>query len=58
VVVANKLDKLKKSEIEPNLALIRSTLALEDDVPLMFFSAEKRTGRDELRALISSVVDK
>ena len=28
VVVANKLDKLKKSEIEPNLALIRETLKL------------------------------
>ena len=57
VVVANKLDKLKKTEMEPNLALIRSTLALQDDVPLMFFSAEKHTGRDELRARISSVVD-
>ena len=58
VVVANKQDKLKKSEMEPNLALIRDTLRLPEDVPLMFFSAEKRTGRDELRALISSVVDK
>ena len=28
VVVANKLDKLKKSEIEPNLARIRETLEL------------------------------
>ena len=30
VVVANKLDKLKKSEIEPNLQLIRDTLELEE----------------------------
>ena len=48
VVVANKLDKLKKSEIEPNLALIRETLALPEDVPLIPFSAEKGTGREEL----------
>lgn len=34
VVVANKLDKLKKSEIEPNMALIRETLTLPDEVPL------------------------
>ena len=47
-VVANKLDKLKKSEIEPNLALIRETLALPEDVPLIPFSAEKGTGREEL----------
>ena len=47
-VVANKLDKLKKSELEPNLALIRQTLALSEDTPLIPFSAEKGTGRDEL----------
>ena len=48
VVVANKLDKLKKSELEPNLALIRQTLTLSEDTPLIPFSAEKGTGRDEL----------
>ena len=48
LVVANKLDKLKKSELEPNLALIRQTLALAPDTPLIPFSAEKGTGRDEL----------
>ena len=52
VVVANKLDKLKKSEIEPNLALIRSTLELPDEVPIIPFSAEKGTGRQELLDLI------
>ena len=41
VVVANKLDKLKKSEIEPNLACIRQTLSLPDTVALIPFSAEK-----------------
>ena len=48
VVVANKLDKLKKSEIEPNLALIRETLELPDEVRIIPFSAEKGTGRQEL----------
>lgn len=48
VVVANKLDKLKKSEIEPNLALIRQTLELPDDVRIIPFSAQKGQGRDEL----------
>ena len=48
VVVANKLDKLRKSEVEPNLALIRETLALPAEVPLIPFSAEKGQGRDEL----------
>ncbi len=46
--VANKLDKLKKSEIEPNLQQIRDTLQLPDEVRLIPFSAEKGQGRDLL----------
>ena len=52
VVVANKLDKLKKSEIEPNLALIRETLSLPEEVMLIPFSAEKGQGREQLLAEI------
>lgn len=48
IVVANKLDKLKKSEMEKNLQLIRETLALTDDIPLISFSAEKGDGKNEL----------
>lgn len=48
VVVANKLDKLKKSEIEPNLALIRETLDLGGDDVLVPFSAEKGEGKNAL----------
>ncbi len=53
MVVANKLDKLKKSEIEPNLARIRETLALEEDTLLIPFSAEKGTGKRSMLAAIS-----
>ena len=56
IVVANKLDKLKKSEIEPNLQLVRETLQLEENAVLIPFSAEKGTGRDELlRAILSGI---
>lgn len=48
LVVANKLDKLKKSEIEGNLLRIRETLALPDAVSVIRFSAEKGDGRAEL----------
>ncbi|MGN0979533.1 MAG: ribosome biogenesis GTP-binding protein YihA/YsxC [Candidatus Avoscillospira sp.] len=52
VVVANKLDKLKKSEVEPNLNAIRETLELGEDVVLIPFSAEKGEGREELLRVI------
>lgn len=48
VVVANKKDKLKKSELAPNLEVIRRDLELPDDCPVIPFSAEKGDGRDEL----------
>ena len=54
VVVANKLDKLKKSEYAPNLAVIRRDLALPEGVPVIPFSAEKGDGRD---ALVKVILD-
>ena len=54
IVVANKLDKLKKREIEPNLQKIREILSLSEDTLLLPFSAEKGTGREELVARIEA----
>lgn len=51
-IVANKLDKCKKSEIEGNLARIRETMELEEATPVIPFSAEKGDGRQELLNLI------
>ena len=52
VVVANKLDKLKKSEIIPNLQTIRDDLELPVECPVIPFSAEKGTGKEDLIRLI------
>lgn len=56
VVVANKLDKLKNSEIEPNLQTIREDLELPEECPVIPFSAEKGTGKDELVRYILNAV--
>ena len=56
VVVANKLDKLKKSEYAPNLAIIRRDLALPESVPVITFSGEKGDGRDVLVKVILEAV--
>ena len=52
IVVANKLDKLKKSQVEPALELIRETLELTERDTLIPFSAEKGSGKDELLRLL------
>lgn len=52
VVVANKCDKLKKNEIEPNMTLIRETLELPENVKILPFSAERGTGCNDLMSEI------
>ena len=58
VVVANKMDKLKKSELAPNLVTIRRDLELPEDCPIIPFSAEKGNGRDELVKYVLAAVNK
>lgn len=48
VVVANKLDKVKKSQIEGNLTTIRQDLELPESCVIIPFSAEKGTGKEDL----------
>lgn len=52
IIVANKLDKLKRSQVEPALELIRQTLELYEDDHLVPFSAEKGTGKEDLIGLL------
>lgn len=47
LVVANKLDKLRKSDIPGNLQQIAQTLGLSEDC-ILPFSAEKGDGREDL----------
>ena len=56
VVVANKLDKVKKSELKGNLATIREDLELPEECQVIPFSAEKGDGRDELMRRILQAV--
>ena len=50
------MDKLKKSELEPNLKTIREDLELPEGTQIIPFSAEKGNGRDELvKAVLKAV---
>lgn len=57
VVVANKLDKVKKSELSGNLQVIREDLELPENCPVIPFSAEKGDGRDTLVKYILEAVE-
>ncbi len=52
VVLATKLDKIKRSQIDKQKKLIRESLAMEKDAVLIPFSSETKQGRDEVYALL------
>jgi len=56
IVVANKIDKVKKSQVDANIDLIRNTLVLREDTLILTFSAEKGTNRNILLAEIENAV--
>ncbi len=58
LVVATKLDKLKKSQIDENLTAIYQELGLNEDSVLIPFSSETREGRDQVLELIEYVLEK
>ena len=56
IVVATKIDKLKKSQIDKNLTEIYNDLQMDNNSILIPFSAEKRTGRNDLIALFDAIL--
>jgi len=57
VVVANKIDKVKKSEVESNKLLIRETLEISEKTQIIMFSAEKNTNRNILLSEIITAAE-
>ena len=57
VVVATKLDKIKKSEIDKNISVIRDTLGATNDCEIIPFSAENKEGVKEVMRILSCIVE-
>ena len=52
VIIATKLDKLKRSQIKKQLDILKSTLKVIEGVPIIPFSAVTKQGRDDIWELI------
>lgn len=57
IVIATKVDKVKKSELEKNLELIKTSLSLDEDDILIPFSAEKGVGVEDAWEVLYDVVE-
>ncbi len=58
VIIATKLDKIKRSQKDKNIKIIRQGLNASKDTVIIPFSAETKQGRDEILNLIESRVNK
>ena len=56
-VIATKMDKLKRSEIQKCLDKIKMTLQLSEEEPLIPFSSEKKQGIDRVWQVIDDMLE-
>ena len=52
VIIATKLDKIKRSQIQKQIKTVRTGLGIGADVTVIPFSAETKQGREEIWTLI------
>jgi GTP-binding protein len=57
VIIATKADKIKPSQMEKHLGMLRSGLGLPKEVKIYPYSALKKTGRDEIYDLMDSILE-
>ena len=57
IIIATKLDKINRSQIQKQLKLIRMTLNVAEGTVLIPFSAETKQGREEIYEIIDSILE-
>ena len=55
IIIATKLDKIKRSQIQKNVKAIREGLKVKPGTVIIPFSSETKQGRDEIWALIDEL---
>lgn len=56
IIIATKLDKLKRSQVQKNVREVRDGLGLQDGDLLIPFSAETKQGREEIWQVMDELV--
>ena len=57
IIIAIKLDKIKRSQIQKQIKAIKTGLEVEPETIIIPFSAETKQGRDEIWDLIEQMMD-
>lgn len=56
IIIATKLDKINRSQIQKQVKLLRETLKAEKDTRIVPFSATTRQGREEIYEIIEEIL--
>lgn len=56
IIIATKLDKIKRSQVQKQIDLIRTTLKVQEGTVVIPFSAQTKQGREEIYDLIDREV--
>lgn len=56
IIIATKLDKLKRSQVQKHVKMVRDGLGLDKEGIVIPFSAETKQGREEIWELIESLM--
>ena len=56
VIIATKADKIKPSQIDKHLSVLRAGLGIPEEIRIYPYSALKKTGRDEIYELMDSIL--
>lgn len=57
ILIATKLDKIKRSQVQKQLKLIRAALNVQEGCVLIPFSAETKQGRDEIYEILDGILE-
>lgn len=57
IIIATKLDKINRSQIQKHIKMVRTGLGVGTDVTVIPFSAETKQGREEIWALIDKMTE-
>lgn len=57
IIIATKLDKINRSQIQKQLKLIRTTLSVAEGTILIPFSAETKQGREEIYEILDGILE-
>ena len=57
IVIATKLDKIKRSQVQKHVKMVREALRMTKEDILIPFSAETKQGRDEIWAILQSYLE-